>query len=158
MKLIPLLLTLGMLAVSGCSKQNKNEPYSPELVKKAESGDLDAQYRLGRCYCAEGVTQDYKEAVKWFTKAAEQGYVDAQVNLGECYENGQGVTKDYEEAVKWFTKAAEQNLGCAAQYKLGNCYLNGIGVAKDKKEAVKWFTKAGISPEAIEAIVKVRSK
>jgi hypothetical protein len=29
----------------------------------------------------QGVKQDYKEAVKWYTKAAEQGDVDAQHNL-----------------------------------------------------------------------------
>jgi hypothetical protein len=40
MKLIPALLIVGMLAVSGCSKKVKKiEPYSPELVKKAEAAE-----------------------------------------------------------------------------------------------------------------------
>ena len=60
MKLIPLLLLTGMLVVSGCSKEVKKiEPYSPELVKKAEAGDANAQGDLGACYRdGTGVTKD----------------------------------------------------------------------------------------------------
>jgi TPR repeat protein len=98
-----------MLAVSGWSEVYKPEPYSPELIKKAEQGDEDAQTNLG-WYYYEGkiVPQDYKEAVKWFTKAAEQGNAEAQLGLGDRYYFGQGVTKDYKEAVRWYTKSAEQ--------------------------------------------------
>ena len=49
----------------------------------------------------EGVPQDYKEAVKWYTKAAEQGDVDAQYNLGLMYYNGEGVPKDLVQAYAW---------------------------------------------------------
>jgi TPR repeat protein len=98
-----------MLAVSGKAEDKKTEPYSPQLVKKAEAGEAGAQFDLGYCYDkGKGVTKDYKEAVKWYAKAAEQGNVDAQYNLGSCYFSGEGVTKDYQEAVKWFTKAAKQ--------------------------------------------------
>ena len=34
---------------------------------------------------AEGVEQDYVEAVKWYRLAAEQGNADAQYNLGVAY-------------------------------------------------------------------------
>ena len=50
MKLIPALLIVGMFAVSGWAEDTKPEPYSPELVKKAEAGDAKAQYDLGICY------------------------------------------------------------------------------------------------------------
>ena len=37
---------------------------------------------LGGCYYdGDGVTRDYKEAVKWLTKSAEQGYEDAKKAL-----------------------------------------------------------------------------
>ena len=88
-----------------------------------------------------GVTQDYKDAVKWLTKAAEQRLGEAQANLGVCYVIGNGVTKDEKEAVKWYTNAAEQG-NATAQKNLGFCYMNGSGVIKDEKEAVKWYTKA----------------
>ena len=60
----------------------KSEPYSPELVKKAEEGDANAQSNLGYCYYeGGGVAKDYKEAVKWYTKAPEQGDADAKQAL-----------------------------------------------------------------------------
>ena len=139
-KLIPLFLLIGMLAVSGWAKDEVT--YSPELVKKAESGDMDSQIKLGRCYyLGLGVAQDRKESVKWCLRAAEQGNATAQHSLGRCYLFGQGVAQDYKEAVKWWKMAAEQSF-VSAQHDLGNCYYNGDGVTQDYKEAVKWYTKA----------------
>ena len=57
---------------------------------------------------AQGVAQDYAEAVKWWRKAAEQGYVLAQLNLGTSYAEGQGVAQDYVSAHMWFNLAAAQ--------------------------------------------------
>ena len=54
----------------------------------------------------KGVVQDYKEAVKWYTKAAEQGFASAQYNLGLMYVMGQGVAQDYNSAHMWFNIAA----------------------------------------------------
>ena len=79
---------------------------------------------------AEGVPQDYKEAVKWYRLAAEQGDATAQYNLGIMYDNGQGVPQDYKEAIKWYRLAAEQG-NAKAQYNLGAMYDNGEGVPQD---------------------------
>ena len=49
----------------------------------------------------EGVPQDYKEAVRWYTLAAEQGYADAQYNLANRYYYGEGVIKDIVYAHMW---------------------------------------------------------
>ena len=49
----------------------------------------------------QGVPQDYKTAVKWYTLAAEQGNRIAQVKLGDMYAEGVGVPQDYKIAVKW---------------------------------------------------------
>lgn len=109
MKLIPALIIVGMLAVSGWAEDAKPEPYSPELVKKAMAGDAKAQFILSACYSSgEGVTRDMKEAVRWLKRSAVQGDARAQYILGGCYLYGQGVTQDSKEAVKWFTKSAEQ--------------------------------------------------
>ena len=71
-----------MLAVSGWAQDIMPEPYNPELVKKAEGGDAEAQSELGMCYFrGKGVTKDYEEAVKWWTKAAEQGDEQAKKQL-----------------------------------------------------------------------------
>jgi len=111
MKLIPLLLLVGMLAVSGWAYDydyRTSEPYSAELVQKAEAGDAVAQYDLGLCY-SEGlvVAKDQKEALKWITKSAEQGYALAECLLGRCYLFAMGIKKDEMKAVKWLTKAAD---------------------------------------------------
>ena len=45
-----------------------------EWTPLAKRGDADAQYNLGQMHRkGEGVPQDYKTAVKWYTLAAEQG-------------------------------------------------------------------------------------
>ena len=49
----------------------------------------------------DGVPQDYKTALKWYTLAAEQGNADAQLVLGYMYGLGQGVKKDYVYAHMW---------------------------------------------------------
>ena len=72
---------------------------------EAEQGDAFAQFSLGVMYSG-GVIQDYKEAVKWYTKAAEQGYASAQTNLGNMYYDGTGVAQDYKSAHMWWNIAA----------------------------------------------------
>jgi TPR repeat protein len=84
----------------------------------------------------QGVTQDYKEAVKWYRLAADQGNAMAQYNLGATYANGQGVTQDYKEAVKWYRLSADQGTALA-QSNLGVMYDKGQGVIQDYKEALK---------------------
>ena len=108
----------------------------------AEKGSSEAQFKLGVAYDAgEGVPQDHKQAVLWYTKAAEQGDADAQSILGVAYANGVGVPQDLKQAVLWFTKAAEQG-HANAQSNLGVAYANGQGVPQDYKKAVLWYTKA----------------
>ena len=48
-----------------------------------------------------GVTQDDRQAVKWYIAAAEQGYAMAQHHLGAMYYDGQGVLQDYVRAHMW---------------------------------------------------------
>ena len=75
----------------------------------ANQGDAAAQFYLGLMYAnGKGVTQDHKEAMKWYRLAAAQGDTDAQHNLGEMYFNGHGVTQDYVRAHMWFNLAASQ--------------------------------------------------
>ncbi len=45
-----------------------------ELKQKAEAGDAEAQFQLGKKYAnGDGVEQDYAEALKWYMKSAEHG-------------------------------------------------------------------------------------
>lgn len=45
-----------------------------ELKPLAEQGNAEAQRHLGHLYLKGlGVPQDYKEAIRWYSRAAEQG-------------------------------------------------------------------------------------
>ena len=68
------------------------------LLKEAESGDAEAQFRLGGVYIkrwfwdtkdehelAKCVIKSEVQAAKWFRKAALQGHAKAQSMLAKCY-------------------------------------------------------------------------
>ena len=83
----------------------------------AEQGNTLAQFSLGWLYeDGRGVTQNHKEAVKWYRKAAEQGFEDAQFNLGVMYMNGQGVLQNNIYAYIWVNIAASS--GNAGRVKI----------------------------------------
>ncbi len=63
----------------------------------------------------QGVTQDYKAAVKWYKLAAEQGYANSQYNLGVIYFNGEGVIQDYTLAHMWLNIAESQGIKIAME-------------------------------------------
>ncbi len=103
---------------------------------KAESGDVQAEFELGRLYhLGQYGAQDLGEAFKWYSKAAERGHVEAQVALASLYAAGQGVTQDYFQAVKWYRVAANLGRSADAQAALGDLYFQGRGVGNDVAEA-----------------------
>lgn len=111
-----------------------------QIIEKP--GDYLAQNKLGDIYWdGEIVSQDYKEAFKWYQKAAEQGYYASQFNLGWMYEHGQYVESDTNQAFYWYKKAADQNHS-SAQYKIACMYACGEGVIKNEKLADLWFERA----------------
>jgi TPR repeat protein len=129
-----------------------------------------AQYMLGLMYEeGQGISQDHKEAVKWYRLAAEQDTSEAQFKLGKKYHEGRGVPQNYEVAVKWYQLAAEwghknaklnllqlakkspdalkllitsaENGNPKSQYHLGLIYLEVTGL-QDYVLAHKWFNLA----------------
>ncbi|MCE9591122.1 MAG: trypsin-like peptidase domain-containing protein [Planctomycetes bacterium] len=112
------------------------------LLRSAEEGDAQAQFKLGVMYATgDGADKDPAEAAKWFTRAAEQGLDGGQYFLGLMYATGSGIPKDPDEAVKWYTRAAEQG-DAGAQFNLGFMYATGETVPKNAAEAAKWYTRA----------------
>lgn len=78
----------------------------------AERGDAKGQLYLGMAYQdGKGVSQDYKEANKWFRLSAGQGNSNAQYNLGYMYISGQGVHQDYVLAHMWYNIASSNAVG-----------------------------------------------
>ena len=131
--------------LAGCQPR----PADTETIRtRAEAGDAEAQFLLGYMYSeGEGVSEDDREAVKWYRKAAEQGHANAQYELGWLYSSGNdvggpGVPVDDRESVKWVRKAAEQE-HIRAQIYLANCYARGgCGLSQDYGEAMKWYRQA----------------
>ena len=139
-----LLLTIFSSVYGGDCFDGNNLDFET-CQREAEQGDAISQFNLGWMYDnGQGVIQDYKEAVKWYTKAAEQGLDEAQYNLGYMYANEQGVIQNYKEAAKWWKKSAEQGHS-KAQFNLGLMYIQTKGVIQDFVMAHMYFNIAAVS-------------
>jgi TPR repeat protein len=131
-----------IMADESIKYKNFDELAMAVFIGEAENGDIRVQFVLGEMYRdGEGVEQDDRQAVYWYTKAAEQGHVDAQYILGTMFENGQGASQDYQQAARWYTKAAEQG-NRKAQYNLALMYAEGRGVARNYQFAYIWSSLA----------------
>ena len=108
------------------------------LQSRAETGELEAQFALGKLYyygfCVE---RNFAEAIKWFRASANHGHASAQFLLGEAYEKGKGLDRDYTLAAKWYERAAFGGHYLAI-YKLSNLYAHGLGVHKNIIKAYAW--------------------
>ena len=139
-------------AVTKVLAQQQQQQRSADLIKRAEQGDVSAQFNLGSMYAnGEDVPKDVAKAFEWFQKAAAQGDAAAQFNLGTMYREGEGVPKDAAKAFEWIQKAAAQDLA-RAQYNLGLMYREGEGVAKDATKAFVWLQKVAAKGDALAQI------
>jgi len=135
-------LLLFLITSSHSEEKYELQSYSPELLKKAESGDPKAQLQLAGCFNeGRGIKKDKMQALGWIKKAANQNYPKAQATLGQCYLDGEIVQKNEKEAFRWYKQAAENGLA-EGQYNIGCSYYNGIGVTKNATEAFKWVNMA----------------
>ena len=116
-------LTILILTICGASTfylLNEEKPLteSEKILQQASGGSSAAQFNLGVMYDkGDGVTQDYKEAFKWYELAAKQGFAEAQYNLGLMYEKGQGAIENYLLAHAYLNLAASSGDKDAATYR-----------------------------------------
>lgn len=112
-------LMLGFFKMKGEGGEAVDEKAGMKLfLDAARQGNRDAQYNAGLAYVrAQGVDEDYGEALKWFTAAARQGDPGAQFNLGVMYLNGEGTVKDALTAFGWFSIAEENGYEGANEAK-----------------------------------------
>lgn len=114
-----------------------------ELMRQAESGDAEAQCRLG-CKLDFGDDEtecDKAAARKWYRRAAEQGNLTAMNNLGLMLKNGEGGSADLKAGLELLFRAAE----AGDEYAQRNCgkacergEIPGAGLA----EAERWYRLA----------------
>ncbi len=128
---------------AGVEKQTVSEPSISDLRRDAESGNPEAQYKLGLHYLdASDVSRDDTEGLKWLRKSAEAGHPLSQVTLGLIYREGShGTAENSAESVKWLRKAAEAG-DAHGQSELGFMYERGEGVTKDAAEAARLYSLA----------------
>ncbi len=112
------------------------------LKQRAEAGDVEAQYRLGRgCYKLASSREEFASGIEWLRKAALAGHAKAQASLGVIYARGLGVPQAPEVASVWLNRAAIQG-EALAQNELATLYAKGSGVPRNMKKAVYWYRHA----------------
>jgi hypothetical protein len=113
-----------------------------EFRPLAESGDKDAQVKLGAMYQRGfGVPVDDSIAFSWYQKAAIQDDPEGEIALGLMYQHGLGTQKDEVKAAEWFRRAADQNWP-EGDLQLALAYEAGSGVPLDNEQATEWLSKA----------------
>jgi TPR repeat protein len=108
------------------------------LFSIAESGDPEAQYRLGTIYeYGKLLPLDMQKAAFWFQKSADQGYAPAEYFL--C---GQRAGSDNLEHERCLWRGAESGVP-EAQFWLGVAFRDHLwfGVT-DEVESLKWIRRA----------------
>jgi len=78
--------------------QNYQNAY-PILMNLAQQGHAEAMFFLALMYDrGNGVQQDARESVRWYTRSALGGWSDSMFNLGQKYHKGEGVEADQVKA------------------------------------------------------------
>ena len=175
-----------LLAFASVSMAAEKLPQSEvdEIIKGVESGDAEAQLKLGLMYIqGQNVKEDRKQAFYWFKKSYEQGNVEAQFWLAISYWNKGDYTQSFKlskqvtekdpstiknvhgiekEGEKIYSSAEE--LIAVAQYFVGLSYYGGNGVQKDVEQAEYWVKKSlehgseSCKKEAQETLEKIRTE
>ena len=127
--------------VTDCGSAYEHQRYrDAELCwrAKAQKGDLEAQFQLGKLYYEGGdIPADKKQAAAWFTTAAERGHVGAQGFLALMYLGGDGVSQSPETAIKWYETAARGG-DLSAALNLAFHFKQGQLLPHDAVRALYW--------------------
>ena len=111
-----MVLRVALVAVvllSAAGAQDGPPVGKPPLRERAQKGDVEAQFTLGKNYEAGrgGLKKDFGEAARWYKAAAIQNDPFAQASLGLLYRFGKGVIQDDAKAYMWFTLAMQKLTG-----------------------------------------------
>ena len=92
-------------------------------------------------YGRDGVSQNYKIALKYYYFAAEKGSIIGINSLGNCYYHGNGCPVNHSLAIQYFKQAAQKGY-LYAQYNLAWMYEHGEGTEKDLTKAASLYRQA----------------
>ncbi len=110
-------------------------------TKAAQSGHVEAMFRLGECYEMGLNVCNFSEALKWYIKAAKGGNKSAQLRLARAYLYGNMIAKDVGEALKWYNLVGKGFDG-ADLCNIGYAYDIGDTVSVNKFKAVEFYRQA----------------
>ena len=128
---------------AGGSTPGVSALYDPEIRKAAESGDAQAQFRLGDALFHDPSrnADNSNEAIRWLQLAAENGNTEAMIFLGRLSRTGVGILQNFSQASTWIQTAAARG-DPEGMLELGRLYRDGVGVEKDLVKAYVWFNRA----------------
>lgn len=113
-----------------------------EMEKLAESGDMYAQYLMGKLW-RDGplLIPNSANARYWFEQAAEQEHIVAQYSLAKLYLSDDVEVRDIRQGMNWLYTAAV-NGSSYAMYRLAKELLKGDLIKRNSDAAVEWFTRS----------------
>lgn len=94
------------------------------------------------------MSEDMKQAKKYFQLAADQGLDKAQMNLGSMFRQ----EGDMKNALKYYQLGADQGQR-ECMKNVGYFYYQGLGVEKDHQKAFEWYKKAADLGKSMNFIV-----
>ncbi|MBP7063136.1 tetratricopeptide repeat protein [Ferrovibrio sp.] len=121
-----------------------------DLIRAANNGDAEAQYRLGVLGLVGKLGPTGRKKCRLLLSAAAmQNHPGACFVLGMLYQHGALIPQDRKKAVHLFQRAAGTG-HARAQNALAQLMLIGNGVARDRESAITWFETAAAQglPEA----------
>lgn len=118
--------------------------FSEELLRKAESGDLEAALEVADCYYRGiDVEEDNNKAFAWYNRILEMDPENATAltSLGSCYRGGFGVEQDHCKAVEYYERAIKYD-NKRALYYLAEYLYDGVGTEQNFARAIELYTRA----------------
>ena len=102
--------------ISDCHAElSEKDTAVTEMQKLAESGDVHAQYFMGKLYRdGDPILPNSQAAEYWFKAASKQGLDIAQYALGKLYLSEDIEVRDPAQGIHWLVKAADNGNGYAA--------------------------------------------
>ncbi len=133
----------GVPSEVGAQEKKKKSIRFSTIVKRAKSGNAEAQIVLGEAYeKGRNVPVDFLKAATWYKRALRQGNVEATFKLARLVHKGGGkLAKSPKLAAELYQRAARLGHG-PSQNWLGYSNQFGFGVTQDYAKAVNWYRKA----------------
>ncbi|MEO1280449.1 MAG: tetratricopeptide repeat protein [Pseudomonadota bacterium] len=108
----------------------------------AAKGDPSAQFEVAaRLAEGKGTSQNFADAVRWYSMSANQGFAQSMYRLGTMFERGLGVKKDLAKAASHYEQAADRG-NVKAMHNLAVLKAGSSTTSPDYLSAAHWFAKA----------------